>query len=33
MPTKRRVYAYDENLRKVPEPLLLSLDFGKLTFS
>jgi hypothetical protein len=33
MPTKRRIYAYDQNLQKVPEPLLVSLDFGKLTFS
>jgi hypothetical protein len=28
MPTKRRIYGYDENLQKVPEPLLVSLDFG-----
>lgn len=33
MPTKRRIYAYDEALRKVPEPLLVQLDFGRLTFS
>jgi hypothetical protein len=33
MPTKRRIYAYDKDLQKVPEPLLVSLDFGKLTFS
>jgi hypothetical protein len=33
MPTKRRIYAYDEALRKVPKPLLVSLDFGKLVFS
>ncbi len=33
MPTRRRIYAYDENMRKVPEPLLVSLDFGKLVFS
>jgi hypothetical protein len=33
MPTRRRIYAYDENMQKVPEPLLVSLDFGKLTFS
>ena len=33
MPTKRRIYAYDENMQKVPEPLLVSLDFGQLTFS
>ncbi len=33
MPTKRRIYAYDENMQKTPEPLLVSLDFGQLTFS
>jgi hypothetical protein len=33
MPTKRRIYAYDHEMRKVPEPLLVSLDFGALTFS
>ena len=33
MPTKRRIYAYDETMAKVPEPLLVSLDFGALTFS
>jgi hypothetical protein len=33
MPTKRRIYAYDQNMQKVPEPLLVSLDFGQLTFS
>jgi len=33
MPTKRRIYAYDQNMQKVPEPLLVSLDFDKLTFS
>jgi hypothetical protein len=33
MPTKRRIYAYDENMQKVPEPLLVSLDFGQLSFS
>ncbi|WP_322012946.1 hypothetical protein [Paraburkholderia sp. J12] len=32
MPTRRRVYAYDEAMRKVPEPLLVSIDFGRLTF-
>jgi hypothetical protein len=32
MPTKRRIYAYDEALQKVPEPLLVSLDFGEMTF-
>jgi hypothetical protein len=33
MPTTRRIYAYDEAMRKVPEPLLVSIDFTDLTFS
>jgi hypothetical protein len=33
MPTTRRIYAYDEAMQKIPEPLLVSLDFGMLTFS
>ena len=33
MPGKRRIYAYDQNMRKVPEPLLVSLDFGQMRFS
>ena len=33
MPTTRRIYAYDEAMQKVPEPLLVSLDFGMLSFS
>lgn len=33
MPTTRRIYAYDEAMQKVPEPLLVSLDFGRMTFS
>ena len=33
MPTRRRIYAYDQTMQKVPEPLLVSLDFGTLTFS
>jgi len=33
MPTKRRIYAYDGEMNKVPEPLLVSLDFGQITFS
>ncbi|AME26922.2 hypothetical protein AXG89_29320 (plasmid) [Burkholderia sp. PAMC 26561] len=32
MPTTRRIYAYDDRLQKVPEPLLVSLDFGDLKF-
>lgn len=30
--TVRRIYAYDAQRKKVPEPLLVALDFGKLTF-
>jgi hypothetical protein len=32
MPSRRRIYAYDENGRKVPEPLLVSLDFSRFRF-
>jgi hypothetical protein len=31
MPTKRRIYAYDDAMQKVSDPLLVSLDFGKLS--
>ena len=30
MPTKRRIYAYDGAMQKVPEPMLVSLDFGNI---
>jgi hypothetical protein len=33
MPTRRRIYSYDEHFRKVPEPLLVSLDFTRFEFS
>ncbi len=33
MPTTRKIYAYDEAMKKIPEPLLVSLDFGPLVFS
>jgi hypothetical protein len=33
MPTRRRIYGYDAQMKKVPEPLLVSLDFGNLVFS
>lgn len=33
MPGTRQIYAYDEAILKVPEPVLVSLDFGNLTFS
>jgi hypothetical protein len=32
MPTKRRIYAYDGAMQKVAEPLLVSLDFGNISF-
>jgi hypothetical protein len=32
MPMTRRVYAYDEAMRKVAEPLLVSIDFRRITF-
>ena len=33
MPTKRRVYPYDDAMQKVPDPLLVSLDFESLRLS
>jgi hypothetical protein len=33
MPTRRRIYAYDDTLQKVADPVLVTLDFGKLRFS
>lgn len=33
MPTTRRIDAYDDAMQKVPDPLLVSLDFGHLVFS
>ena len=30
VPTKRRVYAYDENMRKVPEPTLVTIDIDSV---
>ena len=33
MPATRRIYAYDDALHKVPDPVLVSLDFGRLVFS
>jgi hypothetical protein len=33
MPMTRRIYAYDEAMQKVPQPLLVSIDFRKITFS
>jgi hypothetical protein len=33
MPTTRRICAYDAKRRKVPEPVLVSLDFGEMTLN
>ena len=33
VPTKRRIWAYDDQHEKVPEPLLVSVDILALTFS
>jgi hypothetical protein len=33
MPTTRRIYAYDEAMQKVSDPLLVAIDFSTLTFS
>lgn len=33
MPMSRRIFACDDSLQKVPEPLLVSIDIASLTFS
>lgn len=33
MPTRRRIYAYDNAMQKVPEPVLVSIDFGSMRLS
>jgi hypothetical protein len=33
VPMARRIYAYDEKLQKVPEPLLVSIDIAHVQFS
>jgi hypothetical protein len=33
VPTARRIFAYDEKLRKVAEPLLVSIDVANVKFS
>ncbi|MFJ3762999.1 hypothetical protein [Streptomyces sp. NPDC090080] len=33
MPMRRRIYAYDSSGQKVPDPLLVSIDFGSLAFT
>jgi hypothetical protein len=32
-PNTRRIYAYDSAQKKVPEPLLVAIDMGKITFT
>ncbi|BDI32463.1 hypothetical protein CCAX7_45140 [Capsulimonas corticalis] len=32
VPTKRRIYAYEGDYVKVPEPLLVAIDMGEVTF-
>ena len=32
VPTRRRVYAYDQNLRKIPEPMLVAIDIDDVVF-
>lgn len=32
VPTTRRIFAYDENLKMIPEPLLVSIDISHLSF-
>jgi hypothetical protein len=33
VPTKRRVYAYDDRKNKLPAPLLVAIDFGEIAFA
>jgi hypothetical protein len=33
IPTKRRIYAYEGDYQLVPEPLLVKIDMGEITFS
>jgi hypothetical protein len=33
LPTARRIFAYDENLHKIPEPVLVSIDIADAKFS
>jgi hypothetical protein len=33
VPTKRRVYAYDDRKNKIPAPLLVAIDFGAIAFA
>jgi hypothetical protein len=33
LPTRRRVFGYGDDLRKVPEPVLVSIDLSEITFT
>ncbi len=33
VPTTRRVYAYDAEQHKIPDPLLVAIDMGEITFT
>jgi hypothetical protein len=33
VPMARRIFAYDEKLQKIPEPLLVSIDIAHVEFS
>jgi hypothetical protein len=33
VPTKRRVYAYDDRKNKIPVPSLVATDFGNAAFA
>ena len=32
VPTRRRIYAYEDDYVKVPEPVLVAIDMGEITF-
>ena len=32
VPTKRRIYAYEGDFVKVPEPVLVAIDLGEIAF-
>jgi len=33
MPMRRRVYGYDDEKHKIPEPLLVAIDFHTVSFT
>jgi hypothetical protein len=33
VPTKRRIYGYDDRKQKIPVPLLIAIDFADITFA